>query len=412
LNVRTPKNSRPDLQAERTIGDMANMEHALRTLSDRIAAARTDGTALCIRGGGSKDFLGSSPGELLDTRGLDGILSYEPTELVVTVGCGTPLAELEALLAEQGQCLPFEPPHLRWSQGAGASAATVGGMLAAGLAGPARASVGGVRDYVLGLKLINGLGQHLTFGGQVMKNVAGYDVSRLMVGARGTLGLLTEVSLKVLPLAPAEATLCFALEQAQALEQLHRWAGQPLPLNASCWVCDASNAAAPKPSLYVRLRGAVAAVEAACQKMLAEAPGERLDQELVAPDWDMCRDQQLPFFRARPAPDALLWRLSLPQTAPVLALPAQPLIEWHGALRWLWAPASAAAHIQSVAQSAGGSAELFVDLDADHRVQSRCRPMRAPSAALQAISQRLKASFDPQGIFNPGLTAHANQSRA
>ena len=392
---------------------MSNMEHALRTLSDRIEAARADGTALRIRGGGSKDFLGYSHGETLDTRGLSGVLSYEPTELVVTVGCGTPLAELEALLAEKGQCLPFEPPHLRWSQGPGASFATVGGMLAAGLAGPARASVGGVRDYVLGVKLINGLGQHLTFGGQVMKNVAGYDVSRLMVGARGTLGLLTEVSLKVLPFAPAEATLCFALAQADALEQLHRWGGQPLPLNASCWVLDVSAGnKSSRPSLFVRLRGAVAAVEAACQKMLAEVPGERLDNALVAPDWDMCRDQQLPFFRARPAPDALLWRLSLPQTAPVLDLPGNPLVEWHGALRWLWAPASAAAQVHAAVRAAGGSAELFVDLDAAHRVQNTLRPLLAPDAALQAISLRLKASFDPQGIFNPGLTSDANQSRA
>ncbi|NVO08005.1 MAG: glycolate oxidase subunit GlcE, partial [Rhodoferax sp.] len=222
------------------------MEHALRTATDRIAAARADNTPLRLRGGGSKDFLGVAEGALLDTRPLNGVISYEPTELVVTVGAGTPLAELEALLTEQGQCLPFEPPHYAWSA-AGASPATVGGMVASGLAGPSRASVGGVRDYVLGLKLINGLGQHLTFGGQVMKNVAGYDVSRLMVGARGTLGLLTEISLKVLPLVPAEATLCFALEQGAALEHLHRWGGEPLPLNASCWVMDGS-----QPSLYLR----------------------------------------------------------------------------------------------------------------------------------------------------------------
>ena len=186
---------------------MPHMEHALRTISDQISAARADARPLHICGGGTKSFQGISHGELLDTRTLNGVISYEPTELVVTVGSGTPLAELEALLAEQGQCLAFEPPHFAWSQQNAQEpmAATVGGMVAAGLAGPSRASVGGVRDYVLGVKLINGLGQHLTFGGQVMKNVAGYDVSRLMVGARGTLGLLTEISLKVLPMAPAES---------------------------------------------------------------------------------------------------------------------------------------------------------------------------------------------------------------
>jgi len=389
------------------------MEHALRTVSDCIASARADGQALRIRGGGSKDFLGISQGQVLDTRGLSGVLSYEPTELVVTVGCGTPLAELEALLAESGQCLPFEPPHLRWSQGGGDSVATVGGMLAAGLSGPARASAGSVRDYVLGIKLINGLGQSLSFGGQVMKNVAGYDVSRLMVGARGTLGLLTEVSLKVLPFTPAEATLCFHLEQAAALEQLHRWAGQPLPLNASCWVLDDAGAdGSALPSLFVRLRGAVAAVEAACHKMLAEVPGERLDNALVEADWDMCRNQQLPFFNARPAADAQLWRISVPQTAPVLDLPRPPLVEWHGGLRWVWAGHSEAARIRAVAEAAGGSAELFLSLDAQQQVQTTARPLASSSPVLQAVSQRLKTSFDPAGIFNPGLCSHANQASA
>jgi glycolate oxidase FAD binding subunit len=384
---------------------MANMEHALRTVTDRIAAARADGTPLCLRGGGSKDFLGRSHGELLDTRILNGVISYEPTELVVTVGCGTPLAELEALLAEQGQCLAFEPPHYRWSQ-PGASTATVGGMVASGLAGPARANVGSVRDYVLGLKLINGLGQHLTFGGQVMKNVAGYDVSRLMAGARGTLGVLTEVSLKVLPVAPAEATLCFALEQHEALEHLHRWGGEPLPLNASCWVMDGA-----KPSLYVRLRGAIAAVEAACQRMLAEVPGQRMDNAQTAPDWSLCRNQQLPFFTAPPTAGDVLWRISVPQTAPVLRLSGQPLVEWHGGLRWLWAPAAAAAELQATARAAGGSATLFVNPAATGPA-SPANPLGSDSPSLHAISQRLKASFDPQGLFNPGLSPDANQSRA
>jgi glycolate oxidase FAD binding subunit len=401
------------------------MEHALRTVIDRIAAARADGVPLCIRGGGSKDFLGRSHGELLDTRPLNGVLSYEPTELVVTVGAGTPLAELEALLAEKGQCLAFEPPHFSWSQAQGADAtagiptgipvasspATVGGMVAAGLAGPARASVGGVRDYVLGLKLINGLGQQLTFGGQVMKNVAGYDVSRLMVGARGTLGLLTEISLKVLPVAPAEATLCFELEQQDALEHLHRWGGEPLPLNASCWVIapNPGSARPPNPTLYVRLRGAVAAVEAACRRMLAEVPGQRMDNAQTAKDWALCRDQQLPFFQDAPA-DVQLWRISVPQTAPVLALPGQPhspLVEWHGGLRWLWAPPGAEAQIHAEARAAGGNATRFVS-----RPAAAASTLTSDSPALSAISQRLKTSFDPQGIFNPGLTSDANQSRA
>ena len=209
----------------------------LTSIIARVQRATASSTPLRLRGGGSKDFYGQAlNGDILDMSAYAGVISYEPSELVVTVRAGTRLAELETLLAAHGQCLPFEPPHFQLN--AARSEATVGGMVAAGLSGPARASAGGVRDFVLGAKLINGRAELLTFGGQVMKNVAGYDVSRLLVGAMGTLGVITEVSLKVLPVAPAEATLVFELPQRQALDQLHRWGAQPLPLNASCWVRD------------------------------------------------------------------------------------------------------------------------------------------------------------------------------
>ena len=379
------------------------MALALQQATDRIRAAAADGTTLRIRGGGSKDFYGQSlQGDLLDTTALRGILSYEPTELVVTVGAGTPLAELEALLAERGQCLAFEPPHFSWSAGSGAatdSVATVGGMVAAGLSGPARASAGAVREYVLGLHLINGRGEELVFGGQVMKNVAGYDVSRMMVGSMGTLGLITEVSLKVLPVAPAEATLVFTLDQASALECLHRWGGQPLPLNASCWVHDDSASPAGQDLLFVRLRGAVAAVEAAARKMLAEQGGQRMDNVQAQADWALCRNQQLPFF-ARPADGALaLWRLSVAQTAPVLDLPWPQLVEWHGGLRWLWAPVDAGAQLQTLAHFHGGNATLFVASNAYSTRATGRFSINDP--AQMAIQQRLKQSLDPKGIFNP-----------
>ena len=382
---------------------MHTMEHAIHQITDRIHAARADRTPLRIRGGGSKDFYGLSlQGEVVDTTTLNGVISYEPSELVVTVGAGTPLAELEALLAEQGQCLPFEPPHFGWSgTGAGQGQATVGGMVASGLAGPARASVGGVRDYVLGVKVLNGRGEHLTFGGQVMKNVAGYDVSRLMVGAMGTLGLLTEVSLKVLPMAPAEATLVFALGQADALEQLHRWGAQPLPLNASCWVHDTTEASVPgRDLLFVRLRGAVAAVEAACRSMLADVPGTRMDNTQAQADWALCRNQQLPFFSAPQPEDYGLWRLSVAQTTPVLDLPWPQFIEWHGGLRWLWAPMQAEPQLQAQAEKSGYFATLFVAARA-HSTGATGR-FDAKNEAAQAITRRLKASFDPEGVFNPG----------
>ena len=368
------------------------MDAPLRQIIDQIHAAAASGTPLRLRGGGSKDFYGQTlQGETLDTTALNGISSYEPTELVVTARAGTPLAELEAALAEKGQCLAFEPPHF----GAGA---TVGGMVAAGLSGPARANAGSVRDFVLGVTMLNGRGELLTFGGQVMKNVAGYDVSRLMVGALGTLGLLIEISLKVLPVAPAQATLVFALDQTGALNQLHRWGGQPLPLNASCWVRDPTAAGAAE-LLFVRLRGARAAVESACLKMTLDVAGTRLDNALAEPDWQACREQRLPFF-LNPAPELGLWRLSLPQTAPALSLPWPQLIEWHGGLRWLWAPAQAQAQLREIAAKAGGTATLFRAPYADSTgATARFNPLKP---ALDAIHRRLKSEFDPAGIFNRG----------
>jgi glycolate oxidase FAD binding subunit len=355
------------------------MDSALADLVERIRAAAAQGTPLRIRGGGSKDFYGERlEGELLATGALRGVVNYEPSELVVTVRAGTPLAELEQLLAASGQGLPFEPPHF----GGGA---TVGGMVAAGLSGPARASVGSVRDYVLGLNLVNGSGEELVFGGQVMKNVAGYDVSRLMAGAMGTLGLITEVSLKVLPVAPTEATLRFQLTQAEALQRLNAWGGQPLPLNASRWLPDEGG------TLHLRLRGAVAAVEAACRTL----GGERLDQAQAAADWAACREQQLPWFAQRGERE--LWRLSVPQTAPVLELPEPPLVEWHGAERWVRIAAADAARVRAAALAAGGHATLFRTARSD--AADRMTPL-AP--ALATIHSQLKKQFDPAGILNRG----------
>jgi glycolate oxidase FAD binding subunit len=368
---------------------------ALTSLIDRIRAAAAARTPLRIRGGGTKDFHGLAlHGDVLDIRDLAGILSYEPSELVVTVRAGTPLAELEAALAEKGQCLPFEPPRLT-------TGGTVGGMVAAGWSGPARASVGAVRDYVLGVSMVNGKGELLTFGGQVMKNVAGYDVSRLMVGAWGTLGVLTEISLKVLPVAPAEATLRFECDQATALHQLQVWGGKPLPLNASCWVVDEGEG-----TLYVRLRGAAAAVEAACASMPLDFPGTRQDNAAVAADWDACRDHRLPWFAGRTAkPDMALWRLSVPATAPALQLPAgaDTLVEWHGALRWVQAPVQHGNALRDAARQVGGSASLFIASESCST--KACGGFDLKNHAQEQIHTRLKHSFDPQGILNPGRMA-------
>jgi glycolate oxidase FAD binding subunit len=369
------------------------MTDTLQALTDPIRAAIAAQTPLRIRGHGSKDFYGGSlQGELLDTTVHSGVVSYEPTELVITARAGTSLAELEAALAEKGQCLAFEPPRF---EGRG----TVGGMVAAGLSGPARASVGGVRDYVLGVQLINGRAEHLTFGGQVMKNVAGYDVTRLMVGSLGILGVLTEVSLKVLPVAPAEATLVFEIDQAHALEQLHRWGGQPLPLNASCWVHDTTTAGAPE-LLFVRLRGAAAAVQSAVTKMLQDLAGHRIDDAQAGHDWCACRDQTLPFFDVAEHPGEALWRLSVPQTAPILSLPWLQLVEWHGAQRWLWAPESALSTLREQTRVVGGSTTLFrATSPGNTRATGIFDALSSPLAQIHA---RLKAEFDPAHIFNPG----------
>jgi glycolate oxidase FAD binding subunit len=364
----------------------------LDALIDQVRQAGAQRRPLRVRGGGTKDFLGPAAPigtNTLDTRALRGVLAYEPTELVITALAGTPLDEIEATLAERGQCLPFEPPRF----GAGG---TLGGMVASGLSGPARASVGAVRDYMLGVQLINGQGELLNYGGQVMKNVAGYDVSRLMAGSRGTLGVLAAVSLKVLPVAPAEATLVFELPQDQALARLQRWGGQPLPLNASCWVRD--NTVSPAPELlFVRLRGAVAAVESACARMLQDLPGQRMDNAQAGPDWAACRDQRLPFFDA-PAPDLALWRLSVAPAAPAIPLPWAQLIEWHGGQRWLWAPVEAAEGLHAAAAKAGGHASLFRPPTAGLAPDV---PRQAPAVgALATIEQRLRQAFDPAHTFS------------
>ena len=374
---------------------------ALADITDQIQQARASSSLLRIRGGGSKDFFGSTlRGDVLDTRTLQGIVSYEPSELVVTVHAGTPLVELEAALREKNQCLPFEPPHF------GDRSETVGGMVASGLSGPARASAGGTRDYVLGARFINGRGEHLTFGGQVMKNVAGYDVSRLMAGSWGTLGVLTEVSLKVLSFAPCEATLACDLGQKPALDLLQRWGAQPLPLNASCWVHDATGGADGGDKVCVRLRGAVAAVEAAVPRMCADvvALGGKavaMDNAQAVPDWAAARDQRLPFFTAPPAPDLCLWRLSVAQTAPVLDLPYATFIEWHGGQRWVWAPATASAQLHAMAQRVGGHATLFRRPEGALADTPVAGGVFAPLDTTQVrIQTALQHQFDPDGVFN------------
>ena len=362
----------------------------LQHIVDRIRQAANDATPLCIRGGGTKDFYGGAlMGDALDLSPLRGITSYEPSELVVTVRGGTPLRELEAVLAEKGQCLPFEPPRFGGGDGV-ASPGTVGGMVAAGLSGPARASVGSVRDYVLGASMINGRGECLSFGGQVMKNVAGYDVSRVLAGSMGVLGVIAEVSLKVLPVAPAEATLTFECSQQDALNLLNQWGGQPLPLNASAWEEHEG-----RGWLQLRLRGAVAAVDAACRQLGGGRPEAAIAQDY----WASLRDLSAPFFAGAAGQD--LWRLSVPQTAPVLALDGTPLVEWHGGQRWYVLPAGQAQRVRAVASEVGGHATLFAS-GGGNSATARAAAFDTLSPPLLKIHTALKREFDPHSIFNRG----------
>ena len=333
-------------------------------------SATRSGTALRIRGNGTKDWYGQElNGELLDTTAYSGIISYDPTELVITARAGTNLREIGKALAEKKQMLAFEPPRYD-------GMATIGGIVASGLSGPRRQAVGSVRDFVLGTVLMDGKGATLHFGGQVMKNVAGYDVSRLLTGSLGTLGLILEVSIKVLPRPFAQHSLQFAMSEQEALHQLNLWGGQPLPLSGSCWVDG---------KLYVRLSGAQAAVDAAIVKM----GGADLPE--ADKFWDDVREQSHPFFAD---PQQSLWRLSVPTVAPPLALSGEQMIEWGGAQRWLKTSTDAAA-IRAAATAAGGHATLYKGGDKSVGVFQPLAP------AVARIHRNLKQAFDPAGVFNP-----------
>ena len=351
------------------------MENVLQTFKERIATATASKSPLRIKGNGTKDwYCQSLQGEVLDTTAYSGIIAYDPTELVITARAGTNLREIGKALSEKNQMLAFEPPRFD-------GLATIGGIVASGLSGPRRQAVGAVRDFVLGAVLMDGKADVLHFGGQVMKNVAGYDVSRLLTGSMGTLGLILEISIKVLPRPVAQQSLQFAMTQEQALHQLNVWGGQPLPMSASSW---------HNGLLAIRLSGAQAAVDAAIKKIGGDA--------LPDPEkfWDRLREQEHAFFDGvMQDKEYGLWRLSVPSIAPVLNLQGEQCIEWGGAQRWLKTTASASA-VRAVAEQAGGHATLFKGGDKSVGVFHPLQP------AVERIHRNLKNAFDPAGIFNPG----------
>jgi glycolate oxidase FAD binding subunit len=351
------------------------MPDAAAELAQRIRECAAAEQRVRIRGGGTKDFYGRrTEGEILDTRGLSGIVDYEPTELVVTVRAGTPLDELDAALAQANQMLAFEPPRF-------APGATIGGTIGAGLSGPRRAYAGAVRDFVLGVRLIDGTGEALAFGGTVMKNVAGFDVSRLVTGALGTLGVVTQVSLKCVPRPATELTLARECAADEAIRLCNEWGGRPLPLSATCFVDG---------RVYVRLAGAEPAVSAGREAI----GGEALDEARARALWQGVRDHTHPFF-APSQRGAVLWRLSVRSTTSYADLGGEQLVEWGGALRWL--AAGAGTHPEAVrawARASGGHATCF---------RGDVAPIFQPlPPTLLAVHQRLKHVFDPHGILNRG----------
>lgn len=339
-------------------------------LQAQIQEAIANKNPLVIRGGRSKDFLGRKVGcTHLNTAQHNGVTKYEPGELILTARSGTPLNEIKQLLAEQGQMLAFEPPAF-------GEKATLGGTIACGLSGPRRPYAGSARDFVLGTRIINGKGEILSFGGEVMKNVAGYDVSRLMTGAYGTLGLLLEISLKIMPSPEQETTLVFETTAADAIARVNSLAGQPVPLSAACHIND---------KLYLRLSGLTVSVEAAIKQL----GGERLEQAETF--WEKFREQQLPEFNT----DKNFWRISVPPTTAPLKLSGETIIDWGGGLRWI-ASEEPVQSVRKAALDVGGHATLFRNHDGVGEV---FHPL---ASGIKQIHKNLKAAFDPQDILNPG----------
>ncbi len=348
----------------------------------QIKEAAARGTRLQLSGSDSKAAFGeTTQGEIFDTRAHAGIVAYEPNELVMTARCGTPLIEVEAAMRDAGQMLAFEAPF-------GVSGATIGGVVASGMSGPRRPFAGAVRDFILGVEIIDGKGEQLRFGGQVMKNVAGFDVSRLQCGAWGTLGVITQVSFKCLPLPKAQTTLRFEIPAAQFLEKCALFASRPLPISGAAWLDGIAR---------FRLSGAEAAVKAACEKI----GGESTDDTRW---WADLRDQQLSFF-TQAGGDAL-WRLSVKASADLAFADGSFLLDWSGAQRYARIPAAQFSAVRDWAESHSGHAQLLCPKN--HGVP-RFHPTQP---ALLAIHQRLKNTFDPYRIFNVGRMFSENTSAA
>ena len=362
------------------------MQAVIHQFKEQIQFAITEQKKINICGGRTKHWYGDcASGDSLNTKTYSGILDYQPEELVITVRAGTALKDVESALAEKNQYFPFDPPHF-------GNDATIGGMIAAGLAGPGRGQYGSLRDYVLGVKIMDGRAEVLSFGGKVMKNVAGYDVSRLMPGSLGTLALLLDVSIKVLPNPARSETLKFEIPADQAIIQMNSWASQPLPLSASAWIGDSKNG-----FLWIRLAGANAAVEAAISKIQTQLPVQLVQASEATLFWESMREQTHPFFMDSTVP---LWRFAVNPLSKPFATEHASIIEWLGGQRWIKADLSPA-KAQLLAAAHDGYATLFRYNNSTNSVFTpiTANPLTAPLAIVQ---QRVRQTFDPHGIFQTG----------
>jgi len=341
------------------------------SLLEQVTNAAKQKTPLLTSGGNSKAFYGNRvKGEVISTAEHTGIIEYQPSELVVTVRSGTLLSELEAELKTNNQMLAFEPPQH-------SDNSTIGGIVACGLSGPRRVACGAARDFVLGTTIINGRAEKLRFGGQVMKNVAGYDASRLMVGAQGTLGVLLDISLKVLPVNESEVSLKIKTEASETGKKTQQWLRQGLPISASCFLKD---------TLYIRLSSTHSAVKQSLEVIKRDFSYEEIDSDF----WRQIKNQSHDFFSKTDS----LWRCSHQETTKLYENADDQLLEWNGALRWIHSDKN----LHAIAEQHGGHAQRY-PLTGSNKQSDIFQPL---SPALLKIHQRLKQAFDPDNILNPG----------
>lgn len=349
------------------------MSDQSKVLQEQIQTAFENKTPCRIVGGDSKHFLGNtSQGETVTTKNHSGVISYDASELVMTVRSGTRLAEINQILAENNQSLPFEPPAF-------SNDATIGGTIACNLSGPARPYTGAARDFVLGTKIINGKGESCQFGGQVMKNVAGYDASRLMTGAYGTLGVILDVSLKVLPVAQTETTIKIAQDVNTAIKTINQLSAKNLPITASCYFDE---------YLYIRLNSSKQNTQAVSQTICQQTDGIEIDDS--SDFWTNIREQQHEFFNS----DKSIARISLPSICNNIDFDGEQLIEWGGALRWLKSDMDIN-QLRHAVKKLGGHVSAYKNFSDETEFFHELDP------ALKILHKRLKDSFDPAGILNP-----------